>query len=806
MDRLRRCCVIAFAIPFLGMLAVMAFFRCAPFGEGSFLYCDMYHQYFPFFTALRRSILQGNSLVYDWSLGLGTDKLALIAYYLASPLNLISLALPESALMGYFSLLMPMKLGFAGCFFCLFLCHSFRRTDFSVCLFGASYALCAWALGYQWNIMWLDSFAMLPLVVLGMQKLLQEGKPILYTFSLFFAVAANYYIGFFICLFVALLFLCHCICNFRPALLGQLGKMALYSGLALAMTAFLTFPALYALRNTHGITGAFPKWKMGLDLFQAMGQVAGGTVPTFLKGLPNIACTTAAAFFALIHFVDKGVSRKRRLCSLGLLAFLLFSFCLKPLDYIWHGFHYPNMIPYRYSFLFSFVLLTAGYQGFLSVPAADPRHFLLAAFGCSLLFLSCGFGVWLYGGCVLMGYAFCLPGFQKAWGRLCVAGLLIAELSVSVIGFAVNYPGKGVSLNSYPIEKESVQALLNYARQKEQSFFRVETSYAQTLNDSALNGYNGISCFTSTANASVTRLMRAMGLAAWEGCNRYCYELGSPVSTLFLNLKYLLHRQDHTVESVNFLTVARSGNVTLLENQAWLPLGFLADAALEDFDFFRYDDPFSMENGLLKASAGVTEDIWVKINGEDRGNIRRFTADREGLFCVNVGACPDGVFSFYRNGKLLFHQRYSLPQVFGICNVRQGDVIEVRIQADKTSVPITGAILREDVFWQAYSALSRATAQWEFVSDTQLSCSIVCPKSGIVYTSIPQDGNWQVTVDGTVVTPVLIGDAMLGIPLSQGMHTIQLSYKNKAFSLGWVVSLGALTTFVCIHKRKKAIL
>ena len=48
-------------------------------------------------------------------------------------------------------------------------------------LFACSYALCAWALGYQWNIMWLDTFALLPMVMLGMISLLQMLAAILNT-------------------------------------------------------------------------------------------------------------------------------------------------------------------------------------------------------------------------------------------------------------------------------------------------------------------------------------------------------------------------------------------------------------------------------------------------------------------------------------------------------------------------------------------------------------------------------------------------------------------------------------------------
>ena len=199
---------IAFLIPFVGMLMVMLLGSYEPFGnDRSMLYSDMYHQYYPFFVNFRENILAGNSLLYNWNIGMGLDYLGLISYYLASPLNLLSVCIPEGLTLEYFSLLMPIKLGLASMFFALFLSKVYQKNDFSIALFGGLYGICAWAVGYQWNIMWLDTFALLPLVVLGTISLLNERKFILYTLTLFLSIVCNYYIGFFTCIFTLLVFI-----------------------------------------------------------------------------------------------------------------------------------------------------------------------------------------------------------------------------------------------------------------------------------------------------------------------------------------------------------------------------------------------------------------------------------------------------------------------------------------------------------------------------------------------------------------------------------------------------------------------
>ena len=213
-NRKWNCLALAFAFPFLGMLFVMLVSGYEPFGDSAILYSDMYHQYYPFFVEFRRALLSGESLLHSWSVGLGMDYLGLIAYYLASPLNLLCVLVPESLLLEFFSVLTPLRLGLAGLSFGYLLKKLFGKEDLSVPVFASFYGLCSWALGYLWNIMWLDTFALLPLVVLGTVYLLRDKKFGLYTFSLFLSIFSNYYIGFFICIFVFLFFFVYEICHF----------------------------------------------------------------------------------------------------------------------------------------------------------------------------------------------------------------------------------------------------------------------------------------------------------------------------------------------------------------------------------------------------------------------------------------------------------------------------------------------------------------------------------------------------------------------------------------------------------------
>ena len=50
---------------------------------------------------------------------------------------------------------------------------------------------------------------------------------------------------------------------------------------------------------------------------------------------------------------------------MAMLAVVGFSFVLNQLDLLWHGLHSPNDLPYRFSFLYSFVLILIAYETLL---------------------------------------------------------------------------------------------------------------------------------------------------------------------------------------------------------------------------------------------------------------------------------------------------------------------------------------------------------------------------------------------------------------------------------------------------------
>ena len=878
---------LAFFLPTLGFLAVMAIRGFAPFGSSSLLYSDMYHQYYPFFVSFRQALVCGDSLLFNWDVGMGIDYLGLIAYYLASPLNLLSVFVPDSHVLTYFSLLIPVKLGLASLFFSIFLQKIFSKNDFSVTIFGCFYGLCAWAMGYQWNIMWLDTFALLPLVVLGAISLLKDKKVILYSVCLFLSVAINYYIGLFTCIFIVLVFISYEICNWKnlKQFFVDFGRIFIISLLAVGMTTFLTYPAYAALQTTQSSINTFPtEFELNIassntfmGLLDAMRQVAGnmsgGLRPNFMDhwSLPNLYCGVVAIVLAFLYLTSQQVKLKQRLCALFLLLFFNLSFILRQLDYIWHGFHFTNMIPYRFSFLYSFVLLYMAYRGYLLKDRCKLWQVLVSGALTLGIFLCCNqrntLFFWLCNGIFLSLYmgALLLPKIskkvttmeekrlavqtrreRKKLSSILLILIMVMELTLNLVNFGVSFTG--ADIENYPKGKDQSQLMLQYMQERSGNdlFFRAETTHSETLNDGALNNYHGISAFTSSANVNVTKFMQALGLGARDTYNRYNYEETSPIANLFLNLRYVLERDGGNKSGTYFAEINHYGTNILYENQVYLPLGFLVDPQILNLDFETAYNELNLTNGnwnnlaflnkLFRSATGVNKDAFsfvvgnhlsinstsLELNSTSQTGQCEYTTDpvdggtivykyfinKSGYACldlyiglIDAGYNPFNRYSVWKNGVELYNDEYSLSQVLGVADVAPGDVIELHVECLGNEHGVITAhcgILDPMVFGEGYANLNKSTLKLTTFTNTYLEGTIDCHQDGVLYTSIPQDGNWTALVDGKPAQMVTIGNAMVGILLRQGHHTVSFTYQNVAFEIGVLISLICLLTLLCI--------
>lgn len=377
------------------MLLVYYCYELYPFGEKTILRMDLYHQYGPLFAELYDRVTNLRSFFYSWQTGLGSPFMGNFFNYLSSPSMIFMLLMGHENMPEAIASMIVAKAALAAAAFTFYLKKSHNKHDFSSAAFGILYAMCGYFVAYYWNVMWIDTMVYFPLVILGIENIINRQSPKLYIPMLALTLLTNYYMGYMVCIFSVLYFLIYFFSNFEilsvaegtPFELKDNGKkkikvidrlkgnILLRSGFTFAfssigaacLVAFALLPVYFILKSCSATSGTFPtEYKSYFTIFDFLANHLASVNPTIRSSgtdvLPNVFCGMATLILVPLYLFTKSISIKEKAAHVFLLGLLYFSFNLNVLNYIWHGFHYPNDLPYRFSFMYCFILVKLAHK------------------------------------------------------------------------------------------------------------------------------------------------------------------------------------------------------------------------------------------------------------------------------------------------------------------------------------------------------------------------------------------------------------------------------------------------------------
>lgn len=622
--------LLSFLIPILIMLLLFIVRRIYPFGDESFLHSDMYHQYMPFFSEFLHKLREGGSLLYSWNIGMGENFLALYVYYLASPFNWLALLVPHDLLMEFMSYLIIVKIGLCSLTFAVYLRRHFCTSHPAVLFFSCFYALSGFIAAYNWNIMWLDCIFLAPLVILGLEKLVNEKKCRLYCITLALSILSNYYISILLCVFLVLYFVM--LLFTQKDAYKSIGRFVLYSLLAGGMGAILLIPEMCALFFTDFSDPNFPK-KI-TSYFSVIDMLArhciGVTTEQGLKHWPNIYSGVAVLFLLPLYIMNRRIGLKEKIGRLALLGFMLISFSTNVLNFLWHGLNYPDSLPARQSFLYIFLLLVLCFEAVLKIEGSRVSELVRCFCGSVVFVLLCEklmtdkemfpFGVF-WGTLILLAvYASLLYYYRKytigadipqgsaAQSQSILKTLALITAFVVILESGVNMFATSVSTTSrskYLSGHEAYRTLTKRIREADDDFYRIEKFSRVTKNDGAMIGYPTASVFSSTANSHVGDFYQKLGMSHSKVF--YCFEGATPFTSALLGVKYMYARND-AKESSLYTLVDQEDDVYLYKCTYSLPVGYVVPNRKENGAFTLEDNGEALQPQTAEADDSNAEE------------------------------------------------------------------------------------------------------------------------------------------------------------------------------------------------------
>lgn len=810
----------------------------------------MAHQYLPFLYSLRDILAGKASPLYLPSMCLGGNMLGVAAYYLMSPLNLITCLFPREQLYTAVSLLYFLRTGLCGLTMGV---YAGRRHGYSLrCLVPAlAYALMAYMLAYSINYLWQDDVILLPLVALGIVRLIREQRPFLYILALAAALFLNFYIGYILCLFSVLFFLFELIAaegGNRPAVGKTILSFVTASLAAAALAAVILLPAF---RSLAGGKAEFSLSVLSLTPKFALPRMLSKLYPgAFVyeeimpDGLPQIFCGTVTSALTILYFANRSIPRRRRLLAGGLMLVLAASFWITALDRIWHGLNDPNWYNYRYSFLLSFLMAAAADRELSALrEGTRPRHLLLPPVVIAAAAAAAFAGqAYAYDGrpaalaAVLIAAAasgalavYLRPGT----GPRLAAGALAALLVVHAGELAVN---ARITLSGLTEQASDADAYAEYAANKAAAFALIDTAgeyvrvespvfFDQDRCEPMLFGYDGLSHFGSTIAQENLDLLDRLGLDRYTDLwAMYGPGVTAAADTL-LGVRYVVS----DTLAKDYTPLGEAGGYTVFENPLALPTGWTADEAVAGPVIA--GDSFAAADALYAAAAPeIGRDIFVPA-AVSAAALENFTADgtrytrgADGAAAITwaVTAEADGPLyaefgipdfpgvMIYADGVM--RAMYASAQTNGtvyLGDYAAGDTVEVRLQAFFDITVEYAAFATEDASALARYADALAAGGCPL---TKLSPShyaggfTTADGDEYLVLTIPYDTSWRIFLDGTAVTPLCVQDGLTALAVTQGRHTVELRYLPAGLVPGAVITAAAAAGLLAayLRRRKKA--
>ena len=637
------------------MLVLYAIGGIYPFGTATTAFSDGLAQYIPFLVEMGDKIKNGGSLFFSWHAGNGINFWANIAYYLASPLNLLALLFPPERMDDAFSFITLIKPALMALTFGIYLKYSYKKNDWSIAIFSVLWALSGFMISGMYITSWYDAIIYFPLVILGINCLMEGKSAIYYSLFLGLTIATNFYIGWIVCIFCVIYFIYRFIADddvtyegvsagadeeqssddssvnifavFKNSyLLGSFFRFVFSSLLAGGISAIMTLPTFLALQKTG--KGAILPDTFNFGIHGITGLLASHIFPFKNNYSTLIAKDCIFAFVGIAsiilcvsYFFIKGISLRKKIGNFFLLAVFWISVIFHGLSFAWHGFGEPAGILYRFAFIYSFVLLKIAFEAFTNIKnipiwgLLSGTAFSAVCIACiyfSELFRTLYFSVELIVLLAVFTVVFTiLLVLMTKKGNLQNVLSVVLLVSVVVEAVVLNYNNINIFEFSNNLEEHKyVDKAAEYLDESERLSF---ASGRQTFNNMIMYGqifgYNSLEYYSSIADENFSTTINSLGSYG----NRLNYQDGAQEQTPVFNLLYpTAYYLDGTgrLEENSFRTkIYEENGYTLFANNYTMPFMFTVDYNVENWDPFTYVVSVDNQNEAVKAITGTDEDV-----------------------------------------------------------------------------------------------------------------------------------------------------------------------------------------------------
>lgn len=648
-------------------------------------------------------------------------------------------------------------------------------------------------------------------------------------------------------------------------------RAAFWSLIVLMISAIILLPVYYSL-SFGKLDFSDPDYtaEQLFDFADILTKAFFGSYDTVRPtGMPFIFAGTPALILAPLYFFGDRFPTRKKIGYAAMLLFLFASFNFSLLDILWHGMQRPNWLNARFAYMFVFLILVLTAHVLDRLHEYDKKTILSSAvvWGVLLIvlqkldydFMDDFIVVW--GGLFLLAvYGILLPTVsEKSSSRavsVTLTSITVLEMLLNSLAMVyqfdadVSYSNRNSYRQMIDTYDEAVDTL---PENTDNELYRAEKLVHRRKNDNFALDINGLSNSTSTLNARVVDLMHTLGYAAQSHWSMYIGAT-APTDALF-GIRYVIVDETDDKPVMDYihdmydLYASTSGHLDVYENPYALSLAYAAsedilmyDTPAEDPDEDEFTDPFTYVNELFSALLGYDVKIWNACRvteTESYGVDMTFATGHRG-YEVNGERTPkleyildiesnDLVYAYFPsdwprecdlkvNGTKI--GTFFAAQTFAIRELGSfevGDEVNVQLYLQEDDLYLRSGCqffwyFDKEAFTEAVEKLKEGMMDTHSEKDDYIYGTVNVPLGNdAMFTTIPYDSGWEVTVDGeTVETLPVLNDTLLAFRISEGEHTVELSYKPDCIKYGLILTCSGVLIFMSfcvtdIIRKRKAI-
>ncbi len=427
---------LSFTVPFIVTIIGLIMGGFAPFGSKDIMTAGGHEYMIPFYHELYERAHNGTILAYNYNNAYDFSKV--FCYYLSDPLNLIMLILPESAMFACMSILYAVKIGLAGLFSSIFFKYRYAislfnkvemedlraeeiadyeerlkikreaarkknkdKKDFKIggteaprSKFGTflskldiypfvlslAYALSSYMITDGANIALTGAVALFPLVLLGIEKLLNEKHWLTYVIAFTLTIYANIYIAMIEFIFMLIYVPTRDFNSLHEGVEVVLKKLLL-DLLSIGAGFFIILNSFSSSVFKGDFTLNFPDYNPMANIGDTFTQMMYGNTPSTLNNFINGAdlyMGILPLFLLILYFLNGNIKAVSKLKNLIIITVLFLGTVFPTANHFLNAFRNTEFFYCTFGFVFTLFSLTLVQDEIININHTKAWNVLLA--------------------------------------------------------------------------------------------------------------------------------------------------------------------------------------------------------------------------------------------------------------------------------------------------------------------------------------------------------------------------------------------------------------------------------------------